>query len=124
MKRSINSPNRFSMLDFLHFTKHQMDLSKDKLIKVIRKERSGRVQLERRDFLNRNAHEIYCNIEINGYPQKSYVCCCLCKALLKLGQGNKASRNRHIAKHNANGDPFSPFDLDKFVYTFNALHSS
>ena len=46
-----------------------MDLSKDKLLKVILKERSGRVQLERRDFLNRNAHEIYCTFEINGYPR-------------------------------------------------------
>ena len=99
-----------------------MDFSWDKLIKVIRTNGS-RVNLERRDFMNGNAREIFCNITINGHTQEFYVCCCLCKAVLKLGQGNKASRNRHKAKHIAKGDPSSPFDLEKFVYLFNTLHT-
>ena len=100
-----------------------MDLSRDELIKLVHSLTSRRVKLKRRDIINRNRNEIFCNIEISGSPQQSYVCCCLCKAVLKLGQGNKACRNRHIAKHYANGDPASPHLLDQIVERFNAVHS-
>ena len=89
----------FFSWSIMTFYKLIMELSRDDLIKLVHTVTSRCVKLKRRDLINRNPTEIFCNIEISGSPQKSYVCCCLCKAVLKLGQRNKTCRNRHIAKH-------------------------
>ena len=100
-----------------------MELSRDDLIKLVHTVTSRRVKLKRRDLINRNPTEIFSNIEISGSPQKSYVCCSLCKAVLKLGQDYKACRNRHIAKHYVNGDPVSAYRLYQIVQRFYDFHS-
>ena len=99
-----------------------MELSKKELGKMFRGVNHGSIQLKMGTESCSPEKDILCNIIVNGQVQGDYMCCCICKELLKKGSSNKASRNKHISKHYWKGDLLGPIIIAQLVDSFNRLH--
>ena len=100
-----------------------MELSKKDIGKIIRGVKHGRMQLKREEASNSSEKDILCNIIVNGLVQRNYICCCICKELLKKGASNKACRRKHISKHYWKGDLVGPLIIAQIVDNFNMIHA-
>ena len=100
-----------------------MELSKKDNGKIIRGVNHGRMQLKREESSSSSQKDILCNIIINGVVQRNYICCCICKELLKKGEANKACRRKHISEDYWKGDQVDPLILAELFDNFNIIHA-
>ncbi len=99
-----------------------MEISKKDICKIIRGVKHGKMQLAREDSSSSPEKDILCNIIVNGQVQRNYICCCICKEILKKGESNNACRRKHISKHYWKGDLVGPIVLAQLVANFNQIH--
>jgi len=100
-----------------------MELSKKDIGKIIRGVKHGRIQLKMEKSNSSPQKHILSTILVNGLVHRNYICCCICKELLKKGESNKACRRKHISKHYWKGDLVGPIVLAQLIDNFNLLHA-
>ncbi len=99
-----------------------MELSKTEIGKIIRGVKHGRIQLKMEKSSSSPQKDILCTLIVNGQVQRNYICCCICKEILKKGESNNACRRKHISKHYWKGDLVGPLILAQIVDNFNMIH--
>ena len=100
-----------------------MELSKKDIGQIIRGVNHGRMQLKREESNSSPQKDILCNIIVNGVVHRNYICCCICKELLKKGESNNACRRKHISKHYWKGDLVGPLIIAQLIDNFNLIHA-
>ncbi len=83
-----------------------MELSKKEIGKIVRGAKHGRIQLKMEKSSSSPQKDILCTLIVNGQLHRNYMCCCICKEILKKGESTNASRTKHISKHYLKGDLF------------------
>ncbi len=71
-----------------------MELSKKDIGKIIRGVKNGRIQLKMEKSNSSPKKDILSTIIVNGLVQRNYICCCICKQLLK-----KENRTMHVEEN-------------------------
>ncbi len=100
-----------------------MELSKKDIGQIIRGVNHGRMQLKREESNSSPQKDILCNIIVNGLVHRNYICCCICKELLKKGESNKACRRKHISKHYWKCDLVCPLIFAQLIDNYTLIHA-